>query len=68
MSSALATPSSTIRAASFMASAWIRGTMKPGVAAHTTGTLPMPSSSSFTLAMTAGSVAAPGEISTSGIR
>src|SRR5258708_28519500 len=44
MSSALATPSSTIRAASFMASAWIRGTMKPGEAAHTTGTLPMPSS------------------------
>src|SRR6478609_3762225 len=51
MSSALATPSSTMRAASFMASAWIRGTMKPGVAAHTTGTLPIPSSKPFTRAM-----------------
>ena len=68
MSSALATPSSTIRAASFMASAWMRGTIKPGVAAHTTGTLPIPSSNAFTLAVTAGAVAAPGEISTSGIR
>ena len=68
MSSALATPSSTIRAASFMASAWMRGTMKPGVAAHTTGTLPMLSSKVLTRAMTAGFVAAPGEISTSGIR
>ncbi len=57
-----------MRAASFMASAWMRGTMKPGVAAHTTGTLPMPSSSALTRAVTAGSVAAPGEISTSGIR
>jgi hypothetical protein len=68
MSSALATPSSTIRAASFIASAWMRGTMKPGVAAHTTGTLPMPSSNALARAMTAGAVAAPGEISTSGIR
>ncbi len=68
MSSALATPSSTIRAASFIASAWIRGTMKPGVAAHTTGTLPMPSSSALTRAITPESVAAPGDISTSGIR
>ena len=57
-----------MRAASFIASAWMRGTMKPGVAAHTTGTLPMPSSSALTRAVMAGSVAAPGEISTSGIR
>ncbi len=57
-----------MRAASFMARAWIRGTMKPGVAAHTTGTLPMPSSKVLTRAVTAGSVTAPGEISTSGIR
>ena len=51
-----------------MASAWMRGTMNPGVAAHTTGTLPMPSTNAFTRAVTAGSVAIPGEISTSGIR
>ncbi|MGY4378051.1 thiamine pyrophosphate-dependent acetolactate synthase large subunit-like protein [Bradyrhizobium sp. i1.3.6] len=68
ISSALATPSSTMRAASFIASAWMRGTMKPGVAAQTTGTFPMASSSALTSSMMAGSVALPGEISTSGIR
>ena len=38
------------------------------VAAQTTGTLPMPSSSALTRAVIAGSVAAPGDNSTSGIR
>ena len=42
----------------------MRGTIKPGVAAHTTGTLPIPSSKAFTLEVTAEAVAAPGEIST----
>ena len=64
----MATPSSTMRAASFMASAWMRGTMKPGRAAHTTGTLPMPSSIALSRAVTAGSVRAPGDSSTSGMR
>jgi hypothetical protein len=42
--------------------------MKPGVAAQTTGTLPMPSSSTFTRVTMAGSVALPGDISTRGIK
>ena len=51
-----ATPSSTMRAASFMASAWMRGTMKPGRAAHTTGTLPISSSIASRRAVIAGAV------------
>ena len=41
---------------------------QPGVAAQTTGTLPIPSSSDLILSVTAGSVPAPGDISTSGVR
>ena len=45
---------------------WTR--VKPGVAAQTTGTLPIPSRRAFTRSTTVGSVLAPGEISTRGIR
>ena len=57
-----------MRAASFIASDWILGTMKPGRAAQTTGTLPMPSSSAFIRAVTSGAVSRPGDNSISGTR
>ena len=46
----------------------MRGTMNPGLALQTTGTLPIPSSSATSRAVTSGSVPAPGETSTSGSR
>lgn len=66
MSSALATPCSTMRAASFMTSACSRGTMNPGAAAQTTGTLPAFSSRVFMPSRTCGAVPGCGLTSTSG--
>ena len=68
MSSAMATPSSTMRAASFMMSDCKRGTMKPGAGLHFTGFLPIPSDQRDQASTTAGAVPACGLTSTSGIR
>ena len=57
-----------MRAASFMISACSRGTMYPGVAPHSTGSLPMASINSLVRVTTAASVPACVLSSTTGIR
>jgi hypothetical protein len=57
-----------MRAASFMANAWMRGTIYPGRAAQSTVTLPIPSRNSLNACTTSGRVLLPADSSTSGMR
>ena len=68
MSSGVATPSSTSLAASFIAAACRRGTMKPGEAAQRTTTFPADSSSCLIAANVDSAVAFAGLTSTRGMR